>query len=81
MTFRGSFEWFGIDTGNVDGTLIDKYVAIDYDFGKRFAAGIAFNDVGMDIDADDGTFSGALDWGYDGWLLYMKVDFGDNRSR
>ena len=77
-TFRGSFEWFGIDTGDVDGTLTDKYVAIDYSFGDRFAAGIAFNDTGLDVDADEGAggFRGALDWGYDGYLLYMKVDFG-----
>ena len=57
---------------------MDKYVAIDYAFGDRFAAGIAFNDTGLDVDADEGAggFRGALDWGYDGYLLYMKVDFG-----
>jgi hypothetical protein len=77
-TFRGAFEWFGIDTGDVDGTLTDKYLAVDYSFGERFAAGLAFNDTGLDVDADKGAgeFRGALDWGYDGWLLYMKVDFG-----
>lgn len=79
ITLRGAFEWFGIDTGDVEGTLTDKYVALDYGIGERFAVGLAYNDVEMDIDADEGGsgFRGALNTGYDGWLVYMKVDFGN----
>jgi len=30
-----------------------------------------------DIDAeDDDGFEGRIDWGYDGWLAYVKFDFG-----
>jgi hypothetical protein len=79
FTLRGAVEWFGIDTGDVEGTLLDRYVAVDYGFGRRFAVGVAYNDVSMDIDADEGTggFRGALDWGYDGWLVYMNVNLGN----
>jgi hypothetical protein len=82
VTLRGAFEWFGIDTGDVEGNLRDSYIAVDYGFGRRFAVGLAFNDVRMDIRADEGDsgFRGALDWGYDGWLLYMTAEIG-NRSR
>ncbi len=78
LTFRGALEVFGIDTGDVSGHLNDFYVATDYSFGDRFAVGLAYNDVSMDIGVDkgDGGFRGALDWGYDGWLLYFNVDFG-----
>lgn len=78
LTFRGALEVFGIDTGDVSGHLNDAYVGLDYGFGDRFAIGVAYNDVSLKIDADESGngFRGALDWGYDGWLLYFNVDFG-----
>ena len=79
IKLRGSLEVFGIDTGDVSGRLNDFNIAADYGFGKRFAVGLAYNDVKMDIDASEGGsgFRGALDWGYIGWLLYVNVDIGN----
>jgi hypothetical protein len=79
IKLRGALEVFGIDTGDVSGHLNDFNIAADYGFGKRFAVGLAYNDVAMDIDASEGGsgFRGALDWGYSGWLLYMNVDIGN----
>ena len=79
IKLRGSLEVFGIDTGDVSGNLKDFNIAADYGFGKRFAVGLAYNDVGMDIDASESGsgFRGALDWGYSGWLLYLNVDIGN----
>jgi hypothetical protein len=78
IKLRGAVEVFGIDTGDVSGHLNDSYIAADYSFGNRFAVGLAYNNVAMNISADEGGsgFRGSLDWGYDGWLLYMNVDFG-----
>ncbi len=79
IKLRGSLEVFGIETGDVSGHLYDFNIAADYGFGKRFAVGLAYNDVGMDIDASESGrgFRGALDWGYSGWLLYLNVDIGN----
>ncbi len=79
IKLRGALEVFGIDTGDVSGHLNDFNIAADYGFGKRFAVGLAYNDVAMNIDASEGGsgFSGALDWGYSGWLLYLNVDIGN----
>jgi len=77
ITLRGSSQWFGIDTGDVKGTLRDVYVAADYRLGERWAVGLAYDEVTMTIKADDSSgFTGELDWGYDGWLAYVKRDFG-----
>jgi hypothetical protein len=77
ITLHGAAQWFGIDTGDVKGRLLDTYVGADYTFGRRVAVGLAYNDVSMSITAEEGQgFNGALDWGYDGILLYLKVDFG-----
>ena len=79
ITLRGAAQWFGIDTGDVGGRLVDTYVGGDYSFGRRFAVGLAYNDVALKVDATDDTgWNGQLDWGYDGILLYFKTDFGRN---
>jgi hypothetical protein len=46
-------------------------------FGKRFALGVAYNDVEMKVAADDyARFRGLIDAGCSGALLCFKVDFG-----
>ncbi len=76
ITLRGAGEWFKIDTGDVSGRLRDIYVGADYGFSERMAVGLAYNDVSMSIGASEsGGFEGTLDWGYDGFLLYFKLDF------
>ncbi len=76
IKLRGAVELFGIDTDDASGRLSDFNIGADYRLGKRFAVGLAYNKVAMNIAATDGDFNGALDWGYDGWLLYMNVDLG-----
>ncbi len=76
ITLRGAGEWFQIDTGDVSGNLNDIYVGVDYGFNERMAVGLAYNDVSMNVGASKtGGFEGALDWGYEGFLLYFKFDF------
>jgi len=77
ITLRGAAEWFLIDTGDVDGRLRDIYLGIDYGFNERMAVGLAYNEVSMNISTSEaGGFESALDWTYDGFLLYFKMDFG-----
>lgn len=77
ITIRGASNWFSIDVDDASGRLADVYVGADYRIGRRFALGLAFNDVDMNLRAqDEGGFEGVLDWGYDGWLIYFKTDLG-----
>jgi hypothetical protein len=77
LTVGGAAQWFGIDTGDASGRLVDAYVGLDYRLGRRFGLGLAYNDVTMNIKAEDsGGFQGQLDWGYSGWLVYFKTSFG-----
>jgi hypothetical protein len=83
ITLRGAVQWFGFDTGDVDGRLTDFYVGADYGLGRnqRMAVGLAYDRVSMNIGAeDDDGFDGRLDWGYDGVLLYFKADFGSRAN-
>jgi len=81
-TLRGAFQWFGIDLTDVSGHFTDTYAGVDYRFGKRFMVGLAYDTVGMNIDVSKTEhLKGSLDWGYDGWLLYFRTDFGGGVSK
>jgi hypothetical protein len=75
-TLRAAWQWFGIEIDDIDGHLTDTYVAVDYGFRDRFAVGLAFNDTGLDVEQERRVSSSSLNWGYDGWMLYFKTDFG-----
>ena len=77
ITLTGAAQVFAYSTDSLDGHLTDFYVGADYGFGKRMAVGLAYNRVSMNIGAEDESgFDGRLDWGYDGFVLYFKVDLG-----
>jgi hypothetical protein len=77
ITLGGATQWFAIDAGDVSGRFRDFYVGADYRFGRRVGVGLAYNEVSMRIKASErGGYNGRLDWGYDGWLLYVKTSFG-----
>jgi hypothetical protein len=77
ITLHGAMQWFAFETDDLDGRLTDFYVGADYGFGQRMAVGLAYNRVSMNIGAqEDDGFTGRIDWGYDGLLLYFKMDFG-----
>jgi len=75
LTLRGSAEYFSLDYHDVDGSLSDFFVAIDYQMGKHTSLGLGYNYVSIDADAKRSDFSGSLDWSYDGALLFLKFDF------
>jgi hypothetical protein len=77
ITLTGAAQVFAYSTDEIDGHLTDFYVGADYGFGERMAVGLAYDSVSMNIGAqEDFGFNGRLDWGYDGFLLYFKVDLG-----
>jgi hypothetical protein len=74
-TFRASGELFGLEYEAFDGSLIDLYAGIDYSLFEHAAIGLGLNSVKMDVDVSSSKLNGALDWQYDGALLYLKFDF------
>lgn len=80
ITLRGAAQWFGFESEDVEGRLTDFYVGADYGFGERMAVGLAYNRVSMNLGAIDGGRDARLDWGYDGFLLYFKVNLGSRNQ-
>jgi hypothetical protein len=77
ITLRGAVQLFAFEADDVDGRFSDFYVGADYGFGQRMAVGLAYNRVSMNLGAvEDQGLDVRLDWGYDGLLLYFKLDLG-----
>lgn len=80
ITLGGALQIFRFAADNVDGHFNDFYVGADYGFTERFKLGLAYNRVSMNLnavdDGEEGDREGRVDWGYDGFLLYFKYDFG-----
>jgi hypothetical protein len=74
-SFRASGEFFFVEYGNVDGSLVDIYAGFDYSILDHLSLGIGFNRVTIDVDATKSSFGGALDWQYSGALAFLKFDF------
>jgi hypothetical protein len=76
LLLRSSAELFAIEFEDVDGSLFDFYIGLDYHFHDKFAVGLGYNNVSLDVDADASEFKGVLDWTYDGVLLNVQYSFG-----
>ena len=74
-TFRMSAEFFFLEYGDFDGSLVDLYASVDYQLFDRVAIGAGVNSVQLDVGVDKARFNGDVDWNYKGGLLFLKIDF------
>ena len=75
FTLRGSAEFFALKYDDIDGSIRDLFISVDYQINKHTALGLGYNYVSIDADATRSDFGGSLDWSYDGALLFLKLDF------
>lgn len=73
--FRASGEFFFVEYEDVDGSLVDLYLGVDYAVFDHASIGIGVNSVALDVDATGSRFQGSLDWNYTGGLIFVKFDF------
>lgn len=65
-------EFFALEFDDFDGYLGDIRVTLDHDLSKHFGVGIGYNRFDLDVDLEASDFSGAVDWGYNGLMLYLR---------
>lgn len=77
LTVGGAVQWFKLESDDFEGRLTDFYLGADYRITRRFAIGLAYNDVSLDVEAEDRIgLNGTIDWSYDGIFLYAKLILG-----
>ena len=75
MTLSASGEFLVVEIDDVNGSLVDLYLDINFQIVEHLALGLGFNSVDINVDAQKTDFAGSLDWRYDGALLFFKFDF------
>lgn len=74
-SLRGSGEFFAIDYGDYDGSLVDLFLGVDFSVTESIAVGVGVNSVTLDVGVSKSDFRGDVDWKYDGAMAYVKFDF------
>jgi len=74
-TLRASGEFFFVEFDDIDGSLVDLFVGVDYALIDQLSLGVGFNSVNLDVDSSQVNFQGAFGWRYDGAMAYLKATF------
>lgn len=72
---RASGEFFFFEQNDWEGDLVDLYLGVDYELSRRMAVGLGFNSVTFDLGVSRENFTGQLDWGYSGALVFLRGRF------
>jgi len=72
---RASGEFFFLEYGDFDGSLIDLLIGLEFDLSNNVDVGIGANSVRLDVEVGRDDLTGGFDWKYDGVLAYLKFDF------
>ena len=70
---RANIEYFKISEGDIDGSLTDYLLSVEYRFEKPWGVGIGFNH--LDLDVENTEERDELSYQYDGILLYANLRF------
>ena len=73
--FYASAEYFVASIDNIDGSILDSAVGVDYWFSDGFALGLGYNYVQLDADARGDDLGAELKWDYSGAILALKFSF------
>jgi hypothetical protein len=67
--------YFGLSVGDIDGTLANLGVKLEYQFTQRFGLGLGYDGFRIDVDIDDGTLHSNIEYKYHGVQLYGVLRF------
>ncbi len=73
LRLGASFDYFEIEEGDVEGQVIDILVGVEHQTWDKVALGLGYNDVS--IEAEDKEDRDELDWDYDGFVGYARLNF------
>ena len=68
-------EVFGLRYQGIGGHWTQLWAGATWMFSHHFGVGLAYNRFQTNVDLNKGSFSGRLDFGYQGAVLYVKAGF------
>ena len=71
----GSIGGFKAKISNVDGTIVDGTIAVDYRLFRNFGVGVGYSWLKLKADVNKSDFNGSLNWKTDGFQIYGSLVF------
>ena len=71
----GTAQFFSLSIDEYDGSLQDYRIGLVWQPKSWAGIGIGYNRFAVDVDVDTSGFKGALDWTYQGPIIYYSVMF------
>jgi hypothetical protein len=68
-------QFFSLSIDEYDGSLQDYRIGLVWQPKSWAGIGIGYNRFNVDVDVDSSGFKGALDWSYDGPIIYYSAMF------
>jgi hypothetical protein len=70
-----SGQYFALTYGDIDGNIQDYRVLLNWQPKSWLGLGVGFDRFAVDVDVDGDNFKGAMEWAYQGPMIFYSVAF------
>jgi hypothetical protein len=78
---NGEFDYLTITTGNIKGDIVGYNASLNFKATQHFDLLLGYTGFNFSVDANKGTQSGHIGWGYHGPSVTANIRFGHNNWR
>lgn len=68
-------QYFALEIDDIDGSLTDLRLMVNWQPKTWLGIGIGYNQFTVDVDIEQNSFDGSLDWTYEGPMIFYSASF------
>jgi hypothetical protein len=71
----GRIDYFSLNYGDYDGSMLNFNLAVDYRFMRNFGVGLGYRHLEYDLDVSKGNYNGNVNYKFSGPMFYAVASF------
>jgi len=71
----GRLDYFSLNYGDYDGSLVNVSAGVDYRFTRNFGIGVAYRYIDYDVTVTKSNFNGGVEYKFNGPMVYVNASF------
>jgi hypothetical protein len=71
----GRLDYFSLNYGDYDGSLVNVSAGVDYRFTRNFGIGVAYRYIDYDVTVTKSKFNGGVEYKFSGPVVYVNTSF------
>jgi len=71
----GRVDYFSLNYGDYDGSLVNVSAGVDYRFTRNFGVGVAYRYIDYDVTVTRAKFNGGVEYKFSGPMVYVNASF------